>query len=307
MKKQKIQSPHDKLFRASMQYPEVAREFLELNLPESIKKGLDFSTIVTCPNSFIDEELKLLQSDVLLKALVFGEEAYLYILAEHQSKPDHLMPLRLMKYMTKIWDFHCKQSGTKKSLPLPVIAPLVFFTGKGKYNAAQTLWDLCGSQSETMRNILHTPFPLIDANTVSKDILTSHLWAGTMEVIMQNRFKQHIGHGLQEIAGNLNRLILEKDGQLVLELLTYIVNIDDEHRTIQELVDIIHDHLSPTVEKNIMTLADRLREEGRLEKELEFSQQMLEIAQRMLDEGSDIAFVVKVTQLPIDKIKALKK
>lgn len=283
-----------------MQYPEVAREFLELHLPESIKKGLDFSTLAACPNSFIDEELKLLQSDVLLKALVFGEETYLYVLAEHQSKPDPLMPLRLMKYMIKIWDFHCQQFGTKSALPLPVIVPLVFFTGSGQYNVARTLADLCGTNAETMRNILHMPYSLIDANAIPEEKLTSRMWAGTMEFIMRNRFKQHLSIELLKIAGNLNHLFLEKNGQLVLELLTYIVNVDDEHRTIQELMDIMHSQLSPNVENEIMSLAEKLKDEGRNEGKIE-------IAKRMLDAGSDVAFVSKVTKLSPDKIKALQK
>ncbi len=83
--------------------------------------------------------LKLLQSDVLFKALVSGEEAYFYILAEHQSKPDKLMPFRLIQYMTKIWDFVIKNKGNKSPLPLPVIVPMIFYTGKGKYTAASTL------------------------------------------------------------------------------------------------------------------------------------------------------------------------
>ena len=300
MTKKKIQNPHDKLFRASMQYPEVAREFLELHLPESIKKGLDFTTLVACPNSFIDEELKLLQSDVLLKALVFGEETYLYVLAEHQSKPDPLMPLRLMKYMIKIWDFHCQQFSTKSALPLPVIVPLVFFTGSSQYNVARTLADLCGTNAETMRNILQMPYSLIDANAIPEEKLTSRMWAGTMEFIMRNRFKQHLSVELLKIASNLNHLFLEKNGQLVLELLTYIVNVDDEHRTIQELMDIMHSQLSPNVENEIMSLAEKLKDEGAYTK-------TIEIAKRMLDAGSDIAFVAKVTKLSPDKIKALQK
>ena len=279
-----LHAPHDKLFRASMQYPKVAREFLELHLPESIKKELDFSTITACPNSFIDEDLKLLQSDVLLKALVSGEETYLYVLAEHQSKADPLMSLRLMKYMIKIWDFHCQQFGTKTALPLPIIVPLVFFTGKKKYSAARTLADLCGKNAEVMRNILHEPYPLIDANT--------------MEFIMRNRFKQHLNLELQKIAGNLNHLFLEKNGQLVLELLTYIVNIDDEHRNIQELMDIMHNQLSPNMESEIMSLAKKIKDEGKLEG-------TFEIAQKMLADGVEPVFVAKYTGLSLDQIKQL--
>ena len=64
MSKSIIHNPHDKLFRAAMQYPEVVREFLEMHLPEQIKKNLEFNNISTCPNTFVDQDLKLVQSDI---------------------------------------------------------------------------------------------------------------------------------------------------------------------------------------------------------------------------------------------------
>lgn len=89
----------------------------------------------------------------------------------------------------------------------------------------------------------------------------------------------------------------------MLELLSYIVDIDDEHRTIQEFISIIHD-LSPEVEEEIMGLAAKIRDEGKLEGELKKG---IEIAQNMLVEGSDPIFVAKVTKLRLDQIKALQK
>src|SRR3990167_1475835 len=246
--KKNIHHPHDKLFRASMQYPEVAKEFLELHLPESILKQLALNSIVVCPNSYIDEELRLLQSDVLLKTQVSCQETYFYILAEHQKQPDKLMPFRLVKYMVRIWDAHHKDVGKENILPLPVIFPLVFFTGSGDYNAARSIWELCGDQAKFMQQIWCSVFALIDVNCIPEEKLTSRRWAGTMEFIMRNRFRQHLTHEITKIAGNLNHLIYEKDGQLVLELLSYIVSIDDDHRSLQELTTIIHDQLSPEVE-----------------------------------------------------------
>lgn len=210
MTKEKLHNPHDKLFRASMQYPPVAREFLDMHLPEAIKKYLDFNSIVTCPNSFIDKDLKLLQSDVLLKAMVLNQETYFYILAEHQKQPDQLMAFRLIEYMIKIWYLHIKEKGKKDAIPLPVIVPLVFFTGGGRYTAPMALWELFGNQMETMRRIWQSPYLLVDANTIPEEQLTSRKWSGTMEFIMTNRFKQHPDHEIQKIAGNLNYLMHEK-------------------------------------------------------------------------------------------------
>lgn len=295
----KIHNPHDRLFRASMQYPEVAKEFLAMHLPAELYSKLDLKSLVICPNSFIDEELKLLQSDVLLKVLVAGHETYFYILAEHQKKPEKLMPFRLVKYMMRIWDMHFKET-EKDSLPMPVIFPLVFFTGSGEYNTARAIWELCGDQAEIMQQIWCSMFALIDVNHIPEEALTSRRWAGTVEFIMRNRFRQHLTHELNKIASNINFIGHAKSGQLVLELLTYIMNIDDEHRTIQELTSIMHNQLSPEVESDIMTLAERLREEGAYK-------QQLKIAQRMLEKGADEIFVAEVTKLPLTRIKALQK
>lgn len=53
-----------------------------------------------------------------------------------------------------------------------------------------------------------------------------------------------------------------------------------------------------------MTIAEQLRLEGELRGELRGK---LETAQEMLKAGTDIEFIAKVTHLPIEKIKALKK
>ena len=299
----KINNLHDKFFRASLQYPTVAREFLEMYLPDEIKKELDFSSINYCQNSFIDEQLKLCQSDVLFKATIAGCESYLYILAEHQSKPDKLMPFRLMKYMVNIWDTHIKEVGAKQSLPLPAIFPLVFYTGGSKYNASRTLWDLCGDNAEMMHKILQSPFHLVDVNTLSEEELTSHAWAGTMGFIMRQHFKKNLTHELKKIVANFNVIALNQEGQYVLELINYILNMDDDHRDFKEFVAIIHDQLEPSVERTIMTLAQRIRDEGLEKGKLE---EKNEIALNMLKEGSDAVFVAKVTKLSLDQVKMLQ-
>jgi len=300
--KKNIHTPHDKMFRASMQYPEVAYEFLKMHLPESILKKLDMSSISVCPNSFIDEELRLLQSDVLLKALVEGKDTYFYILAEHQKNPDPLMPFRLIEYMVKIWSYILKQSrqNKKKSkIVFPVIVPLVFYTGIRRYNAPMAIWELFGDQSETMRHIWQSPYLLVDANTIPEEQLISNKWSGTMEFIMRNRFKQHWDHEIQKIAGNLSYLLHEKDRQLVVELLLYIVGISGEHCTLQELTSAIHE-LAPDVEEEIMNLAEKLREEGEIKGKLE-------IARNMLADGVEPVFVAKYTGLSLQQVKKCKE
>ncbi len=67
---------------------------------------------------------------------------------------------------------------------------------------------------------------------------------------------------------------------------------------------LIDTKISHEVGEKIMSLAEQLKEEGRLEGVLKGK---FEIAERMLAEDSDPIFVAKVTGLPLDKIKVLQK
>ncbi|MCR9192601.1 MAG: Rpn family recombination-promoting nuclease/putative transposase [Gammaproteobacteria bacterium] len=314
MKDPVLSTPHDSFFKAALSNPEVVREFLTTHLPESILKNLDFKSISICSNTFIDEELKLSASDVLLECSISDKKSYIYLLCEHQSTQDELMSFRLLKYLIKIWEYHLSQN-KKSKLPFPVIFPLVFYTGKGVYTKPRAVWDLCGDKSELMRDILQQPFHLVDVNLIPEETLMTRAWSGTMEFLMRHRFRQHLSQEIGKIAQNINRLVLEDQEQFVLQLLHYIMAVDEEHRNISELTTIIHEQLSPEVEGKIMNLADRIKEEGRLEGEIQGERKgelkgrlegKLETAQEMINAGSDFAFIAKVTHLPLEKIKSLK-
>lgn len=316
MKKSVVHTPHDKLFRSSLQFPEVAREFLELYLPQAIKKQLDFNSIEYCQTSFVDEQLKLSQTDVLFKANIADKEAYIYLLCEQESKVDALIAFWLMKYLIAIWDHHIKQNTPSKALPLPMIVPLVFYTGGQPYTAHRELWQLFGDQSEVMKIVLQSPFHLIEADKIPEEELTSHAFAGTMSFIMRSYFRKHLTHELQKIMASLSQLEACDHTRYLLELIKYILNVDEEHAKVEELIGILQNNLSPAMKGEIMSLAEKLIEQGVQKGKLEGIREgevkgklegKLEIAERMLAEGSDPVFIEKVTALSIKQIKKLAK
>lgn len=67
---------------------------------------------------------------------------------------------------------------------------------------------------------------------------------------------------------------------------------------------LIDTQISHEVGEKIMSLAEQLKQEGRIEGELNKER---EIAKRLLEEGADPVFVAKVTGLSLDKIKILQK
>ena len=110
MAKKRSLSLHDKFFKASLQDKRIAQDFFKAHLPAYLKKMIDWSSLSLQPGSFIDSCYASAYSDILYQADFLGEPGYLYVLTEHQSKPDRLMPLRLWLYLCRIWDLHLKQN-----------------------------------------------------------------------------------------------------------------------------------------------------------------------------------------------------
>ena len=100
-----VHQPHDKLFRWVFSDPAAAAGFLRAYLPRSVSGALQWSTVALQNTSFIDDELRNSESDLLFAIRRrSGRPAWLYVLLEHQSKPSRWMRLRLLKYCSRIWE-----------------------------------------------------------------------------------------------------------------------------------------------------------------------------------------------------------
>lgn len=93
-------SPHDRFVRSLMTNPKVIREFFETHLPREMREAIDLTSIQPQKESFIDDKLRVQIADLLYAVHVNGEPGFIYLLIEHQSSPDKLLPFRLLKYMT---------------------------------------------------------------------------------------------------------------------------------------------------------------------------------------------------------------
>ena len=103
MSEEDLHQPHDKLFRAAFSNPETAAAFLQAYLEPELVALVDWGSLQVEPGSFIDAQMKATEADLLFTAKVHGEDTHFYFLCEHQSSEDRLMPLRVLAYMVRIW------------------------------------------------------------------------------------------------------------------------------------------------------------------------------------------------------------
>ena len=296
LKNSQINTPHDKLFRKSMQIPNVAQEFLAMHLPCNIKNDLDYSSLQLLPDTFIDETLRRSQVDALFKVRYNDHDLLIYILVEQQSKPDHTMPTRRLSYKSDIWASYMETNKNGKQKTLPPIIDLHFYTGSEPYTGPLSLADLAGDNAEMIHQCLIQPMINIWAGDVTKEQLKEHPWAATLEFIMKNRKNPDLRGVVREISPNIRLFYMEGQIQYVLSLYTYIENVYSCNTPVEEFARIAGEEISTQAEKDIMTMAERIQHEG-----------MIKVAHKLLKRKYDVKLVAEITDLPIAELEQIKK
>ena len=174
--------PHDHLFRSIMARKKVAKEFFLKHLPASLKKIVDFKTLKLQRDSYIGDNLHEQISDLLYSVDFNGISGYIYVLVEHQSKPEKLMPFRILKYMIAIMEDHLHKTGKDV---LPIVYPIIMYSGSKTYNYSTNLFDLFGRQKKLALKILWQPCQLVDLATIPDQELDRFLWYGTFARVMK--------------------------------------------------------------------------------------------------------------------------
>jgi predicted transposase YdaD len=264
-----ITDPHDKLFREALSNPADAAGLLRAVLPTALANELALDDLQPQPGSFVDEELRLSQSDVLLLTKCRGRDAYVYVLFEHKSSPDRWAVFQLLRYITRIWERQLAAEPRPDALA-PVI-PVLVHHGLRRWTAPLSLHELFDADLLTVEGLaaLTPNFTAVldDLTVLSDEALLGRalsefgvlaLWAlrdgrGSAERILE---------GVTRLADLLRRLWAGPNGERAVTLLvTYLwsVSPDLEPAALRAKVK----QAVPETEELLMTIAERYRQEGR--------------------------------------------
>lgn len=115
----------------------MVRGFIAEYLPETIRDRMDLNTLEIVKDSYVDKELAEHFSDILYKISIDGKPGFVYLLLEHKSYINKLLPFQVLRNMVKIWEQFLKQN--KRAKRLPSIIPLVIYYGNTTWNVKQGL------------------------------------------------------------------------------------------------------------------------------------------------------------------------
>lgn len=288
---------HDQFFRKSFEDPRVAREFLKTWLPSELLLLTDLDSLALQPRSHINALRKETVVDVLFKAKVEKEEAYFYLLLEHQSTADKMMAFRILQYTLNTIDYHLKKYGGQK---IPFVYPLVVYNGNRPYHGPTDINDLVDAPKPIVSRYFLKPFQLLDLNCIDDEIIKQNTWAGIMLFVLKHIFERDMLPFIEDIVSILQKMDTKNGVDYAGIVLQYILQ-RAELSNKEKFFDLIHENLLSETEENLMTIAQQLINEGELGGILKGK---LEVARNMLSDGFDPAAIKRVTGFSLKEMDA---
>src|SRR5699024_10417130 len=127
----KIHHPHDKLFRETFGDLAVTKDFLSHYLPTELSHAVNMDIMSLEKESFIKNDLREVQSDLLFRTEISGQSGYIYFLFEHKSFIAEDIAFQLLGYMLEIWK---REREKLRRNNISFIIPLVLYHGEKEWH-----------------------------------------------------------------------------------------------------------------------------------------------------------------------------
>jgi predicted transposase/invertase (TIGR01784 family) len=278
-----------------MRDPRVVRELLIDLLPKEVLQEIDLTQLEYQPGSYINDIRTESVADTLYKTKFKEGMGYVYLIVDHQNKPDKLMPFRLLKYICNIIDQHLKKHRSKK---IPLVLPLVIYHGAPVWRYSTDINDLVDAPRSLVDAYFLKPFILVDLNQIEDNDLKKHVWSGSMLLTLKHIFKRDMLRHIYVIIELLREIELKLTGQdLVDAVLLYILDCGELDK--KAFIDLVKKELSSDTGEKLMTVSEQFRAEGREEGKME-------VAKHLLAEKTDLRFIERVTGLSLARIQELQ-
>ena len=280
---------------------EEAVKFINKTLKLNIKK----EEIEKYNSSFISKTFQNKEADIVYKI----KDKNIFFLIEHQSKIDYSMPFRLLEYEVAIIRSAIDKSKIKnKSYKIPLVMPIVLYTGKQKWNANKYLEK--SQEKIQCLNIKIGNYSLVDINNYTeKELLEDNTFISKMMLIEKSKNTEEIAETLEKI---INRI--QKEDK---ELLKSIIEIFLEEKIgIQKSTELIRklesegDSMLAIVDmirKENQMYIDMGRKEGKKEGKIEGKTETIkEIVNKMLRKNLPEKTIIEITGINPKEIEKIK-
>ncbi len=125
----------DRAYKLLFSHPEMVADLLRGFVLEDWVAQLDFSTLKKCNGSYVSDQLRKREDDIVWRVRFRDEWLYVYLLLEFQSSADPWMALRMLVYLGLLYQDLVRAKQLTRDGHLPPVLPLVLYNGVPAWNA----------------------------------------------------------------------------------------------------------------------------------------------------------------------------
>jgi len=290
------------------------RRFLRGRMPGDIDlDSLSVEDVELQNITFIPPDLSKNESDVLYKVRRGSAQVYIYVLVEHQSRVDFMMPFRLLSYVVQFWTRCAEQAGARArraDFLLPSVLPVVFYEGASKWTAPVRFVDKVESSSDFRGLIPDFEYLLISLRDKHpEDLLSFRDALGGLCYLATPSKKESFAEAAEKMRRFLTVLSDEEKELLTNHLRGYLkilmkkegLEIDDafEQCLDREEADVMLTYMQKEIRKIRQEEIQRIKQEGQFE-------MGISIALAMLEAGEPEEKILRYTGLSLSQLEEIR-
>jgi predicted transposase YdaD len=304
-----IHHPHDLMVRAVLSDVTEAISFLQAHVSEEVSQGLNWSTLRLVEGSFVDENLRGSEADLLYEiARVSDQETvWLYVLLEHQSTPDRWMRFRLLKYCCRIWEMQLAERPMPRALR-PIV-PLVLYQGERSWAYSTEFADLFAEAVRAWPGVPRFAHGLIDQSGLQPDEVQGERNTQLMQLLLLAAAHPAVAW-MEQVARLLGALagLAPSSGVNYVRIFVRYILATQAPEAAAAFREVLRQHVPEGGEDPMTTYAQELFAEGRAEGEQQWKvKTQVEVIEGLLREGMAWSVIERVTGVNETQFQALKQ
>ena len=146
---------HDESYKLLFSHPQLVKDLLTGVVPEPWVQHVDFSTLEKVSGTFVADDLRDREDDVIWRVRWQGQWLYVYLLLEFQRTVDWFMGVRLVTYRGLLYQDLIRSGRLGPGDKLPPVVPIVLYNGKERWNAPLELSNLLADHPEGLEHYRH--------------------------------------------------------------------------------------------------------------------------------------------------------
>ncbi|WP_020612171.1 Rpn family recombination-promoting nuclease/putative transposase [Sediminispirochaeta bajacaliforniensis] len=294
---------HDTRYKFLFSHPIFVQRLMEAFVKERFVRKLDFDSLERVDKSFITDDFKTRESDIIWKINYTDKPLYLFLLIEFQSTVDHSMPLRFLRYITEFYQsFH----QTTDSGRFPAVFPILIYNGDRRWTASFNSRDLI-EQSIPEKYIPSFQYYPVIENQIPKQSLAKIKNALSAVFYAENSSPEELEAEIDIFLSIITEEKLEAVQLLVQWLNNFFASVEEQQKQpvlsrINDIVEVKSMLLTKMKEHDQMMLEQGIKqgvEQGE-------KQRAVITAKKMLAKGYSIQEISELTGLRQQEIQALR-